>query len=54
MGRDELLADAANVLDDCQVYSFRVRPGDDASCGNLYKAQQPRVLGVPDFICGSL
>ena len=32
---------------DASVYAFRVRPGDDASCGNLYKAQQPRVLGVP-------
>lgn len=46
-GRDELLADQANVLEGTQVFSFRVRPGDDASCGNLYKAQQPRILGVP-------
>ncbi len=47
-GRDELLADAAGMLDGCQVFSFRVRPGDDASCGNLYQATQPRILGVPN------
>lgn len=34
-----------------RVYSFRVRPGDDASCGNLYRSNQPRILGVPqDFV----
>jgi len=26
---------------------LRVRPGDDASCLNLYRPQQPRILGVP-------
>jgi ABC-type antimicrobial peptide transport system permease subunit len=26
---------------------FRLRPGDDASCLNLYQPQNPRVLGVP-------
>jgi ABC-type antimicrobial peptide transport system permease subunit len=26
---------------------LRVKPGDDASCLNLYQPQQPRVLGVP-------
>jgi ABC-type lipoprotein release transport system permease subunit len=26
---------------------LRVRPGDDASCLNLYQPRQPRVLGVP-------
>ncbi|MGM0486021.1 MAG: FtsX-like permease family protein [Planctomycetota bacterium] len=46
-GRYELLADAESELEGCRVFSFRVRPGDDASCGNLYRAQQPRVLGVP-------
>ncbi|HEV3021614.1 MAG TPA: ABC transporter permease, partial [Pirellulales bacterium] len=29
------------------VISLRVKPGDDASCLNLYQPQQPRVLGVP-------
>jgi len=26
---------------------LRVKPGDDASCLNLYRPRQPRVLGVP-------
>jgi ABC-type antimicrobial peptide transport system permease subunit len=29
------------------VYGFRLRPGDDVSCKNLYRPQQPRILGVP-------
>ena len=47
-GRYELLPNAASKLEGCQIFNFRVRPGDDASCGNLYRAQQPRVLGVPE------
>lgn len=32
-------------------FSFRLRPGDDASCLNLYQPEQPRVLGAPpEFI----
>ncbi|MFW6169243.1 MAG: FtsX-like permease family protein, partial [Planctomycetota bacterium] len=46
-GRYELLADAESELEGCRVFSFRLRPGDDAGCGNLYRAQQPRILGVP-------
>jgi putative ABC transport system permease protein len=30
-------------LGDVDVYSFRVRPGDDASCLNLYRPQDPRI-----------
>ncbi len=49
--RDDLLASDAAELTGTQVYAFRVQPGDDASCGNLYQAAQPRVLGVsPDFV----
>jgi putative ABC transport system permease protein len=43
--KDALGADAdklANTL----VLPMRMRGGDDASCRNLYQAQQPRVLGV--------
>ncbi len=29
-------------------FSFRLRPGDDASCLNLYQPRNPRVLGAPD------
>lgn len=30
------------------VFGARLRPGDDASCLNLYQPKQPRVLGVND------
>jgi putative ABC transport system permease protein len=33
-------------LSEVSVVSFRVRDGDDASCLNLNRAQQPRLLGV--------
>jgi len=29
------------------IYPFRLLAGDDASCLNLYKANRPRILGVP-------
>jgi len=35
-------------LSDCTIISFRVKPGDDASCLNLYQPRQPRLLGVPE------
>jgi ABC-type antimicrobial peptide transport system permease subunit len=37
-------------LDDWTVYSLRVAAGEDASCLNLYRPTQPRVLGVPDAL----
>jgi hypothetical protein len=39
---DKLLSEAAT-----SKISLRVEPGDDASCLNLYRPRQPRVLGVP-------
>ena len=30
------------------IYPFRVKDGDEASCLNLNRAQQPRILGVPE------
>lgn len=34
-----------------QVFPFRVKPGDDASCLNIYQTQLPTVLGAPrDFL----
>ena len=45
-GREELLADQAGVLEGGEVFAFRLKPGDDASCNNLYRSSQPRVLGV--------
>ena len=43
-GRDSL---ALPPLDGVQFVSFRLRPGDDASCLNLYQPQKPRVLAPP-------
>jgi ABC-type lipoprotein release transport system permease subunit len=37
---------AGQGLDDVQVVQFRVRDGDDASCLNLNRAQQPRLMAV--------
>jgi ABC-type antimicrobial peptide transport system permease subunit len=38
---------ASKALDDCVIHSFRLAEGEDASCLNLYRPAQPRVLGVP-------
>lgn len=45
--RYNLFADPDAVAD-AQVLPFRVKPGDDASCRNLYQSTRPRVLGVTD------
>jgi putative ABC transport system permease protein len=35
------------------ILSFRERPGDDASCLNLYAPQDPKILGIsPDLLAG--
>lgn len=44
-GRDALGLDE-KILKDVKFVPFRVREGDDASCLNLNRAQQPRLLGV--------
>ncbi|MEO1085165.1 MAG: ABC transporter permease, partial [Acidobacteriota bacterium] len=48
-GRFELgLPDEVNeALDGATVMPFRLVPGDDTSCLNLYQPRQPRLLGVP-------
>lgn len=35
------------ALDGVSLIAARLRPGDDASCLNLYQPKQPRVVGVP-------
>ncbi len=46
-GKEEL-----NLSDDklagVQITRFRLRPGDDASCLNLYQPRNPRILGSAD------
>jgi len=39
---------ADNALSGVSLIAARLRPGDDASCLNLYQPKQPRVVGVPD------
>ena len=45
-GRKDALGKDAAMLEGSEVIPLRMRGGDDASCRNLYQAQQPRVLGV--------
>lgn len=46
-GREELnLTD--DVFKDLRLTRFRLRPGDDASCLNLYAPRNPRVLGATE------
>lgn len=40
--------EALNLNDAGKWVSFRLRPGDDASCLNLYQPQNPRVVGSPE------
>ena len=39
--------EALNLQQEAKWLPFRLRPGDDASCLNLYAPRNPRVLGVP-------
>ena len=34
-------------MKDAKFYAFRLRPGEDASCLNLYEPRTPRILGAP-------
>ena len=47
-GREELRVppDAEKILAAADIVALRVKGGADASCLNLYQAQQPRILGV--------
>ena len=38
------------LLERCKIFSLRVRGGDDASCLNVYRPGQPRLLGLPDAL----
>jgi len=52
-GRESLNIFAQKGIDpeSARFTRFRVRPGDDASCLNLYQPRNPRILGAPeDFI----
>jgi putative ABC transport system permease protein len=48
-GREALgLSSAATALAGVRVSPLRLRPGDDASCLNLYAPERPRILGATD------
>ncbi|MFN7948431.1 MAG: ABC transporter permease [Blastocatellia bacterium] len=49
-GREELVLDATgdDALNGVTFARFRVRPGDDASCLNLYQPRNPRILAASD------
>ncbi len=34
------------TLEPVQIFPFRLQPGEDASCLNLYRPEQPRILGA--------
>lgn len=48
-GREQLgfSPDDSHALAAMRTIPVRVRPGDDASCLNLYRPRQPRILGLP-------
>ena len=39
---------AAEILSESEIFSFRVLPGEDVSCLNLYQPQKPQILGAPN------
>ena len=42
---------SGSLPENTRVYGFRVRPGEDASCLNLFQARLPTLLGAkPEFI----
>src|SRR5262249_17991663 len=47
-GEVNLPTAAGQALRGVHFVPLRVRPGDDASCLNLYQPRRPRLLGVPD------
>ena len=48
-GRSELLGDV-QLPDSVKTWALRLKPGQDASCNNLYQSTQPQVLGVPQTL----
>lgn len=49
-GRESLnlSSEETSALAGLAFSAFRLRPGDDASCLNLYQPSSPRILGAPD------
>jgi ABC-type lipoprotein release transport system permease subunit len=50
-GRDALNLPTGSDLDNVRFDRFRVRPGDEASCLNLYQPKNPRIVAPsPEFV----
>jgi putative ABC transport system permease protein len=48
-GRESLnLSTDQSALKDVKLVNFRVRPGDDTSCLNLYQPRNPKIVAPPD------
>jgi hypothetical protein len=50
-GREALNLNASNndaVLSNLKFVNFRVRPGDDTSCLNLYQPRNPKIVAPPE------
>jgi ABC-type antimicrobial peptide transport system permease subunit len=47
-------APARRLLEAMRVRPFRVQPGEDASCLNLYQTHLPTILGVPEDVLQDL
>ena len=49
-GRFELgfSEETAELLSKSEIFPFRVLPGEDVSCLNLYQPQKPQILGAPN------
>jgi len=52
-GREALNLTGSDVLTNVNFVQMRLKPGDDASCLNLYQPRNPRVLGVSDELVNS-
>ena len=39
---------ASELISKSEIFPFRVLPGEDVSCLNLYQPQKPQILGAPD------
>ena len=52
-GRDAMNLPASGALQNVRVDRFRVRPGDDASCLNLYQPKNPRIVAATQAFINS-
>lgn len=50
-GQKLALGSENQLREGTEISALRLKPGEDASCNNLYQSSQPRILGVnPQFI----